>query len=261
MKEQLPLILGSIGTVGSIGAIALLIYTLRRLRALKEDFRELRSEIKKIKNQATIESGTIYNKTSELKQQIQDIKQDNFKYSREVIELRNKLNHELNRIKYEHKPIGEMSFRSNQFGSESPSWQSKPQEDTKSKLIDDIITNFNQKNSDYFKNNNIFEALDLTRRTKEGERDTGFTPIIELEFSSDNFNCAYLKVEIDGENWLIPNAASINLPRILKNLEQYPGLFDIDSGLGEIILVKPAKIREIGSRLWEIEQPGQISRQ
>ncbi len=101
MKEQLPLILGSIGTVGSIGAIALLIYTLRRLRALKEDFRELRSEIKKIKNQATIESGTIYNKTSELKQQIQDIKQDNFKYSREVIELRNKLNHELNRIKYE----------------------------------------------------------------------------------------------------------------------------------------------------------------
>jgi len=73
-------------------------------------------------------------------------------------------------------------------------------------------------------------------------------------------NSHYLKIKIDGENWLIPNAASINLPKILLNLERYPELFTIDPGSGEMLLVRPAKIKTTKSRLWEIEQPGYISK-
>jgi uncharacterized protein YoxC len=133
-------------------------------------------------------------------------------------------------------------------------------QETKFKLIDEVISNFNQKNFDYFKKNSIFEGIDLTRRSKRGKEDVDFIGIIELISPTDKSNSAYLKVEIDGENWLIPNAASINLPKILLNLDRYPELFTIDPGSGEMLLVRPAKIKTTKSRLWEIEQPGYISK-
>ena len=58
---------------------------------------------------------------------------------------------------------------------------------------------------------------------------------------------------------MIPNAASPHLRQVFTSLEEYPQIFSIaTSGINKLTLIKPAKLKEVSSGIWEIEEIGKF---
>ena len=124
--------------------------------------------------------------------------------------------------------------------------------------IDQVIENFNNQNKAYF-NDSRFAPLGLTQESRQGSVGAGGYSTIQLESFNDINQDSYLKIELDGDNWLIPNAASPYLRDTLKSLQEYPEIFSIaTSGINKLTLIKPAKLKEVSSGLWEIAEIGEF---
>jgi hypothetical protein len=129
--------------------------------------------------------------------------------------------------------------------------------------IDQVIENFNHflfnnQNKTYFEDSG-FHPLGLTQESRQGAVGAGGYSKIQLESFNDINQDSYLKIELEGDNWLIPNAASPHLRQILKSLEEYPQIFSIaTSGINKLTLIKPAKLKEVSSGIWEIEEIGKF---
>lgn len=124
--------------------------------------------------------------------------------------------------------------------------------------IDQIIENFNHQNKAYF-NDPRFVPLGLTQESSQGAVGAGGYSTIQLQSFNDTNKDSFLKIELEGDNWLIPNAASPYLRQTLKSLEEYPQIFSIStSGINKLTLIKPAKLKEVSSGLWEIVEIGEF---
>jgi hypothetical protein len=125
--------------------------------------------------------------------------------------------------------------------------------------IDEIIENFNDQKKDYF--DSRFQPLGLTKSSSQGLVGEDGNRIIQLESFNDISKDLFLQIMLDEENWLIPNAASSFVGQILNRLEEYPEIFSVvESGKNKLTLIKPAKLRNVGSGLWEIAEIGEFQR-
>jgi hypothetical protein len=125
--------------------------------------------------------------------------------------------------------------------------------------IDEIIENFNDQKKDYF--DSRFQPLGLTKSSSQGLVGEDGNRIIQLESFNDISKDLFLQIMLDGENWLIPNAASSFVGQILNRLEEYPEIFSVvESGKNKLTLIKPAKLKNVGSGLWEIAEIGEFEK-
>ncbi len=125
----------------------------------------------------------------------------------------------------------------------------------------ELVKEFNIPNIEYFRYPS-FIPLALTKQSIQGDFDSTFSRIIQLEISSDSSQDSYyLKVEIDSENWLIPNITSNRFHTIINSLNENPEIFVVHPGSGTLQLVKPAKLKEVSSGIWNIEEPGEFTEQ
>jgi len=263
-----PLIFGILGTTLGISSIALTLWLLkqlqqsngRRLDQLEEADRKLKREIldsiKKLITQTNKEKELNSSRISELTQELLNIKASITKNYQEIDQLKQ----EQNRI----KQVGistsyQKELTENRTNIQILEPKIISEVDNTSKFIDEIISEFNQGNKDYFRDKNKFQPFALTPKSQEGQRDAGFSLIIELESSSAD--SSYLKTEINKQNWLIPNITSMYLSKILTNLDKYPEIFEMINTTEISGLIKLAKLRSIDGKLWQIEEPGQLSRQ
>jgi hypothetical protein len=123
-----------------------------------------------------------------------------------------------------------------------------------------IIYEFNNNNKTYF-NDPQFELLTLTKESIQGHVGLDARRIIELESCTDNSQASFLKFEMDGENWLFPNITSPYISQIMRNLGEYTEFFIIHPGSEILQLIRPAKLKNIGSNLWGIEELGEFTQQ
>lgn len=126
----------------------------------------------------------------------------------------------------------------------------------KANLVNEIITQFNSKNQDYFEDPR-FHPLTLTSASTQGLLDLEALRIIQF-VPSDNSQSLFLKTEIEGKIFLIPN---ITLPLIARNLwiiKEYPEIFVICQSSGILQITKPATLKLIGSDIWELEEAGEF---
>jgi hypothetical protein len=124
--------------------------------------------------------------------------------------------------------------------------------------IDEVIEQFNDGNNSYFKSD-LFYPLKLTQVSINREIGIDYHTIINFEPTDDMFQASYLRIMADSENWLLPNPGSLNFGQIINRLEQNSDIFIIGQGAASLPqrrLIKPAKLRDIGSGLWEVEEPG-----
>jgi hypothetical protein len=126
-------------------------------------------------------------------------------------------------------------------------------------MIDEVIDRFNSRDSFYFRDSH-FQPLVLSKASRDGQIGLDAKRIIQLETVGDLSQASYLKVDLDGENWLIPNAASPYVGQILNRLEENQEIFMVFPGSGELQLKKPAKLKNTGSGLWEIAERGEFQR-
>ena len=126
--------------------------------------------------------------------------------------------------------------------------------------LKELITQFNNQNREPFTDSR-FQPLKLTQQSLQGQVSLDARKIIQLEVTADSLHTSYLKVEIDQKNWLIPNITSPYISQIMRNLEEYSEIFIVHPGLSILKLVMPAKLKNIGFELWEIEEPGIFTRQ
>ncbi|PZV25948.1 MAG: hypothetical protein DCF12_12315 [Snowella sp.] len=128
--------------------------------------------------------------------------------------------------------------------------------------IKELVTQFNYQNRDLF-NDLRFQPLKLTKQHIQGDFDSTFSRILQLESCIDNSQASYLKFEIDREYWLIPNITSPYISHIMRNLDENRDIFVIHPGSGTLKLVRPAKIKNITINfdVWEIEEPGEFTQQ
>jgi hypothetical protein len=126
--------------------------------------------------------------------------------------------------------------------------------------IKELVTQFNHHNRELF-NDSRFQPLKLTQQLPQRQVGLDTRQIIQLEVTSDSLHTSYLKIEIDREHWLIPNIISNQIRRIMNNLSENPEIFVVHSGSGTLKLVRPAKLKNIGFELWEIEEPGEFTQQ
>lgn len=124
--------------------------------------------------------------------------------------------------------------------------------------IESILTHFNNNNKDYFRDSR-FQPLTLTQSAIHGnESRMDGCPIIQFE-STELSNAEYLKVEANGEKFLLPNITSPRFHKIINGLHEYSGIFFVPLGDNfSLKLIKLAKLKEISSKLWEIEEPGEF---
>jgi hypothetical protein len=124
--------------------------------------------------------------------------------------------------------------------------------------IDQIIENFNNQNKAYFSDYR-FVPLGLTQESRQGSVGAGGYSKIQLQSFNNVNQDSYLKIELEGDNWLIPNADSPYLRQTLKSLQEYPQIFSIvRSGINKLTLIKPAKLEEVSSGIWEIAEIGEF---
>ena len=126
--------------------------------------------------------------------------------------------------------------------------------------LQDIIKRFNLQHPQLF---NDFSAtpLTLTSDSIQGKVGMNARRIVQLEVPADSSQATYLKFDLDHCIWLIPNIKSPHISKIMRNLGENPEIFTIsDSGSGALNLEKPAKLKEVGTGLWEIEEPGKFIR-
>ena len=126
--------------------------------------------------------------------------------------------------------------------------------------LKELVKQFNISNVDYFLDPR-FVPLTLTQQTIHADFDSNVSRIIQLEVPSDNLQASYLKIEIYQENWLILNIISPYIRRIIANLDKNSEVFIVHPGSGALQLIRPAKLKNIGFDLWEIEEPGIFTRQ
>lgn len=135
---------------------------------------------------------------------------------------------------------------------------------TKSEISSDVmelVKEFNISNIEYFRDPR-FIPLALTKQSIQGDFDSTFSRIIQLAISSDSSQESYyLKVEINGENWLIPNIISRYKNQIMSQLDQNSEIFIIHPGSDNLKLIKPAKLKNPNPETWEIEEPGEFTQQ
>ncbi|MEB3119662.1 MAG: hypothetical protein VKL41_00380 [Snowella sp.] len=129
-----------------------------------------------------------------------------------------------------------------------------------SQELTELVAQFNHQNREPF-NDSRFQALKLTQQSTQGQVGLNAHRILELEMCTDNSQASYLKFEMDGENWLIPNITSSYISQIMRNLDENRDIFVIHPGSGTLQLLRPAKLKNIGSNLWGIEEPGEFTQQ
>jgi hypothetical protein len=76
---------------------------------------------------------------------------------------------------------------------------------------------------------------------------------VQLVFAQEN-EASYLKIEANQVNWLFPNIFSARVEKIINNLKT--SIFTVDYSLNNPQLIKPAKLKEVSSGIWEIDEPG-----
>lgn len=130
-----------------------------------------------------------------------------------------------------------------------------------SQELTELVAQFNHQNRELF-NDSRFQALKLTQQSTQGQVGLNAHRILELEMCTDNSQASYLKFKMDGENWLIPNITSPYISQIMRNLtDENRDIFVTHSGSGTLQLIKPAKLKNIGSNLWGIKEPGEFTQQ
>ncbi len=80
--------------------------------------------------------------------------------------------------------------------------------------------------------------MKLTQQSTQGQIGLNVHRVIELESVTDNSQASFLKFEMDGEYWLIPNITSSYISKIMNNLEENPEVFIIHRGSGNLELVR-----------------------
>ncbi|MEB3119663.1 MAG: hypothetical protein VKL41_00385 [Snowella sp.] len=126
--------------------------------------------------------------------------------------------------------------------------------------IKELVTQFNHLNRELF-NDSRFQPLKLTQQSTQRQIGLNVHRVIELESVTDNSQASFLKFEIDGENWLFPNITSPYISQIMRNLGEYTEFFIIHPGSEILQLIRPAKLKNIGSNLWGIEELGEFTQQ
>lgn len=127
-----------------------------------------------------------------------------------------------------------------------------------SQELTELIHQFNQENRDYFQNQR-FCPLTLTPESIRGEISSNARKIVHFQSPLDNSPVSYLMININKENWLIPNIVSPYVAQIMHNLAESPEIFTVHLGSGRLKLVRPAKLKQVNTGLWEIEEPGSFS--
>jgi hypothetical protein len=148
------------------------------------------------------------------------------------------------------------------FSSQAQDISSSPSSNTQnisiSSELQNIVQQFNDQNKAYFSDSR-FAPLGLTQESSQGSVGESSRSRIQLESFNDINKDSYLRIELDGDNWLIPNAASPYLRQIFKSLEEYPQIFSVaTSGINKLTLIKPAKLKEVSSGIWEIAEIGEF---
>ncbi len=121
--------------------------------------------------------------------------------------------------------------------------------------LQEVIDRFNYQRPELFHD---FEAtpLTLTQDAIQGKVGINARRILQLEIPADPSQAPYLKFDLDQTAWLIPNIKSPYISKIMRLLSENPEVFVINPGSDILQLVKPAKLKETSSGLWEIEEPG-----
>ena len=263
----LILALAGIGTLSSLGALAftsLVFFSQqKKISSISDDIYEIKKNIQQLPNQilpkvSSQNSNALESYYKRARARIQGV-------SDQITEIK-----ELNSLLLSQLPT--ISIPSTVHSSSTPIHHSICNNDTATssqiyepisivkRELDESIQQFNAFNKDYFKDSR-FSPLDLTKASSQGTskgEDGNF--VIQLEEIVDVSQSLFLQILLDGENWLIPNASSPYLGQILNKLEEYPEIFSIKSGTGKLTLIQPAKLKNIGSGLWEITDIGEFER-
>jgi hypothetical protein len=123
--------------------------------------------------------------------------------------------------------------------------------------IQELVTQFNDCNTDYFWGLDR-NFLALTKESIQNKPSSSGSPILQLILSEDSQEF-YFKIKVDHENWLFPNLNSSHFKKIMKGLNT--SIFKFDSNSEPLKLLRPAKLKEISSGIWEIEEPGEFTQQ
>lgn len=177
-----------------------------------------------------------------------------------------KLIHQLSQRISQDKEVDVTPEQISQKFQDADSNSSLPTSSEMSPKLTELVNQFNYQNSVNDKdrepfNQERFQPLKLTQQSTQGQVGLNAHRILELEMCTDNSQASYLKFEMDGENWLIPNITSSYISQIMRNLDENRDIFIIHPGLGTLQLLRPAKLKNIGSNLWGIEEPGEFTQQ
>ncbi len=123
--------------------------------------------------------------------------------------------------------------------------------------LQELIQQFNNQNRDYFRNAQ-YSPLKLSQESNHGKIGLDARPVIHLELSQDANQASYLRIDLEGNSWLIPNILSSFFGQIINGLNDYPDIFKLVHNSGQRLLVKPAKLKLIGTETWEIESAGEF---
>jgi hypothetical protein len=205
---------------------------------------DLVKEVRKIKSTVTKQDRQISEFKAEISKQLKAEKGSS-------VEATNKENIDNRTEKKE--ALTEKSFENKDSQISKIGLESKNQDDKKEweKLVD----KFNERNKEHFARLNP-QFLKLTDKSIHGRPNLIGTPVVQLVHSTES-EASYLKIEADQENWLFPNIISSQVNKIMHILS--PSIFTLDYSLNNpqlIKLIKPAKLKEVSSGLWEIEELG-----
>jgi hypothetical protein len=120
------------------------------------------------------------------------------------------------------------------------------------KECEKLVDEFNKRNKDYFAHLNL-QFLKLTDQSIYDRRSRDGSLLVQLVFAQEN-EASYLKIEANQVNWLFPNIFSARVEKIINNLKT--SIFTVDYSLNNPQLIKPAKLKEVSSGIWEIDEPG-----
>jgi hypothetical protein len=150
------------------------------------------------------------------------------------------------------KDLAEKSFESYDSKVSATTLESENQDDKKEwkKLVDE----FNKRNKDHFTSLNL-QFLKLNYQSIHGKPSTTGSIIVQLVSSTES-EASYLKIEADQENWLFPNILSMQVDKIISNLKT--SIFTRDPNSNNRGLIKPARLEEVSSDLWEIAETGEF---
>ena len=129
----------------------------------------------------------------------------------------------------------------------------------------ELVEQFNSRNTNYFENSK-HRFLSLTKASVESSVGRNMRRTLQFEISPDNSSPAFLQVELDNNQWLIPNILSSSFERSFNNLvttdylRKNAGIFTVlnTNSLIKSQLVRPAKLIEIMTGVWQVAEPGEF---